>query len=391
MVAILACAVVCTLTYANYHFASRNPGGNDFLPRWAGTRLYLTEGLSPYGSQASAEIQRMIYGRQAIVGEDQSLFVYPFYSIPLFAPFSLISDYSVARAAWMLVLELCILWLAWVGVSLSKCRPSPLALGGLVLFGAFWYHNVRSVINGNPALLCGAFIAAVLLALRDRRDMLAGFLLALATFKPQMVVLLVPLALFWAFSLQRWRFFWSIVVGVLVLLTTSSVILPGWIVPAIEQITAYPDYTLPGTPASIFTAWWGDSGRILGGLLTAALVILLASEWWKVRGKDFAGFMWTVFLTLAATNLIGVRTATDNFSALYPALILIIATWVRRPEGTWARLVMVSMPALLVGMWILFLSSLQDGAVEHGIMFFPLPLLTIAGLYTIRRRMVDVI
>jgi len=106
---------------------------------------------------------------------------------------------------------------------------------------------------------------------------------------------------------------------------------------------------------------------------------------------DFAGFMWTVFLTLAATNLIGVRTATDNFSALYPALILIIATWVRRPEGTWARLVMVSMPALLVGMWILFLSSLQDGAVEHGIMFFPLPLLTIAGLYTIRRRMVDVI
>jgi len=74
------------LTWANYHYSVQNPGGSDFLPRWVGTRMLLMEGKSPYSEETTREIHQRFYGRPARSDEDQVLFVYPLYSIFVFAP-----------------------------------------------------------------------------------------------------------------------------------------------------------------------------------------------------------------------------------------------------------------------------------------------------------------
>jgi len=180
------------ITYINYGYCQNNPGGNDFLPRYLGTRLFLINGWSPYGEQTTEEIQKKIFGRLASDDEDQSLFVYPMYTVLLVAPFSLISDYALARALWMTALQLCLVITTITGFMLCYWKPPVWFWGTMILFSLLWYHSVRPLINGNLSIIVALLITLSLLSIQKNLDAMAGFLLSLTTIKPQMVILLIP-------------------------------------------------------------------------------------------------------------------------------------------------------------------------------------------------------
>ena len=379
--------VLVGLTWANYQFAVQNPGGNDFIPRWLGTRLFLMEGLSPYSDEVSQQIQEMIFGRSAMSGEDKSLFVYPFYAVYIFSPYALIPEYNMARAVWMTTLEISVIAIAIASVSLSRWRIHPVMLGLLLIFSVLWYHSIRPLINGNAAILIALFIVGAFLAIRSELDGLAGFLLALSTIKPQMVVLLIPFILIWAISQKRWILIWSTLGGIGLLIASTSLFIPDWVMQNLRQIFSYPDYTLPGTPGAILQEWIPGVGKQLGWFLTIFLGGLLIWEWRAAWEKDFQWFFWTACLTLVITNLVGIRTATANYIALFPALILIFASWDEHWGVFGKVLVVFSFLLLFFGLWWLFLVTLDElynQATQSSIMFFPLPLLLLIGLYWIR-------
>lgn len=383
---LLGIAAVIGLTWANYRFVLQNPGGNDFLPRWVGTRLFLMTGQSPYSVETSREIQRMIFDRAAGPGDDQSLFVYPLYSVYVFAPFALIPDYNLARAIWMTTLEVALILIAGISLSLSRWQLSPAYYALIFLFAALWYHGVRPLINGNVSILIGLMIAVALLAIRAEIDSLASVLLALATIKPQVVVLLLPFVFLWAASRQRWMLVWG-TLGVLGLLVGSMMLfIPNWLWQNLLQVLSYPGYTLPGTPGAIFKVWMPGVGSQLGWGLTIAMAGCLLWEWWHTRGHEYSVFLWTACLTLVITNLIGVRTATENFIALFPGLILVWSTWDKEWKSTGKTLIFLSYIFLLVGLWWLFLNTIQlaEQPTENSIMFFPLPVYLFLCLYWIR-------
>ena len=384
---ILIVLVLAGLTWVNYSYALHNPGGNDFIPRWLGTRLFIMEGLSPYSEATSQAIQEMVFGRSAHAGEDRSLFVYPFYSLYIFAPFALVADFNMARALWMTVLEVSLILLAVAGLALSRWRIQPVLLVALLVLSVLWYHGVRSVINGNAAILCSLFIAGAFLAIRAGQDGVAGFLLALATIKPQIVILLDIFIILWAISHRRWPLVWSFLGSLALLAATTSLLIPDWIWQNLRQVASYPNYTLPGTPGAIFALWMPGVGSRLGWALTILLAGVLIFEWRLAWAKGFEWFLWTACLTLTITNLIGIRTATDNFLALLPAMILVLATW-DQDWGLFGRgLVILSLIGMFFGLWWLFLSTIYElnGQVTQGpVMFFPVPVFTLVGLYWIR-------
>ena len=388
VILILAVMVVLFgLTWANYRFAVQEPGGNDFIPYWVGTRLFWLQGQSPYGPETSLEIQKMIFGRPAHSGEDQHRFVYPFYTIVIVGPFATIGDYNLARAAWMTFLELSAFGLAAVSISLARWKLSKRMLGFLFVFTAFWYHGFRPVINGNAAVFCALLIAAAFLLIREERDVLAGSLLALATIKPQAVVLLAVYVLIWAASRRRWKLIGSFLGSLGLLVVLSSFLSPGWLVENMRQILAYPGYTLPGSPGAIFVVWWPTIGKQLGWALTVLLAGLLLWEWRAGMAVDFRWFFWTSYLTLLLTNLIGIRTATENYIILYPALVLVLATWDQQGGRVGRWLVAASYLLLFFGLWGLFLATIQRGdqLIQSPVMFFPLPIFLLVGMVSIRR------
>jgi len=383
---LLGVLILAALSYFNYRYTAQNPGGNDFLSRWVGVRLLLTRGYSPYGERVTQQIHAMAYGRAAQPDEDQMLFAYPLYVSLIVAPFALVGDYALARALWMSGLEMALVLLVIVSITLSRWKMSRWLLAALLVFSLTWYHGFRPIINGNPSIWVALLITLAFLAIRSDQDALAGFCLALSTIKPQMVVLIIPFTLFWAAHHRRWGLIWGFLGSLALLIAAFSLIIPDWLIQNLKQILAYPRYTLPGTPGAILSSWLPGVGRQLGWGITITLSAMLLYEWWVSRRAGFRWFYWTACLTLVVTNLIGVPTATENYVAMLPALILLFSVWDERWRARGRGLVIVSMLFLFFGLWALFLNTLQQGdqPIQHPIMFFPFPLLLLVGLYWIR-------
>ena len=166
--------VASSLYWVNYQFAKNNPGGNDFLVHYIGTRSMLFDGLSPYSDEVSTSIQIAAYGHPAQGIEHELRVAYPLYSIILFAPFSIIGDYQVARAIWMTVLELALVAMTFVCFELFEWKPSLWVQGSVLLFSVTWYHAVRGVINGNAVILLALALAAILLFIKNGQEKIAG-------------------------------------------------------------------------------------------------------------------------------------------------------------------------------------------------------------------------
>lgn len=374
------------LTVANLRFARSVPGGNDFLSRWVAARAWVAEGLNPYDAQVGLQAQQLIYGRPANLadGEDLAQFAYPLHSMVFFAPMALF-PYVEARAVWMTLLEIGLPVLAILGLNLAQWKPRPWRVALLMAFSVFWYHGVRSIIVGQFAVIDAVLMIGALLAVQRRRDVLAGCLLALSTAKPQMPVLLYPFILLWAAYARRWRLVSSTVISTLALLLVSLAFIPTWPLQWIKQLGPYTEYAASGPPVWIFARYFPNASSWINVTLSGVLLAYLLWEWVRSFGKSDRWFQWTAALTVVITNMVAVRTATTNYVVMLPALILILAAMEEMWGTTGAWVGGVVLLALVIGLWALFLGTV-NGNLESRLMYFPLPLLTLAGLGLIRRQ-----
>lgn len=374
------------LTWANHFYAVRNPGGNDFLVHWMGTRSLLVDGISPYSDEVAGRIQTMVYGRLAQPGEHQLRVAYPLYSIALFLPFALVPDFTVARAIWMTVLELALVGLAILSIRLVDWRPGFGLMIGFILFSVMWYHGLRPLINGNAVILVAFAAVAGLIAIRSNAEELAGVLFAFMTIKPQVAVIFLLYITFWGFAGKHWRLLGWMIGTIAVLVFVSMLLIPDWLIQNLREVVLYPTYNPPGTPASIFAEWLPASGQKIGLGLTAILSILLLIEWVLSLKYEFRGFLWTCCLTLTASQWIGIQTDPGNFIMLLPVLALLFSIIDERYRSAGKWFIGFLMIVLLVGLWWLFLSTLTYGyqPVQSSVMFFPLVGLCLILLFWVR-------
>jgi hypothetical protein len=381
---LLLAGLLVGLTWANYQFAVRSPGGNDFLTRWVGANAWMQEGINPYDPRVSLRAQELIYGRPAdpVSGEDVANFVYPLPAMIFFAPFGLL-PYTAARAVWMTVLEISLPVLALLGARLARWNPPMGLLGVLMLFSILWYHGFRAVVVGQFAVIEALLMAAALLAIQRKRDVWAGFLLALSVAKPQMAFLVAPFTVLWAASHRRWSVVVSSLGFLALLLGVSFLLIPDWPILWLRQLADYPTYTDIGSPISVLASIVPPARSWIDRILTALLLLYLLWEWSQALGKGERPFLWAAQLTLVITNLVALRTATTNFVAMLPALCLIFAVWSERwGRGSHLPVVLIIV-ALLAGLWALFLSTVE-GNVESAAMYLPLPVILLLGLWWAR-------
>jgi len=372
----------------NYTYCQQNPGGNDFLVHWMGTRMLLKDGISPYSDQTATQIQIFAYGHPAQPGQHELRVAYPLYSVLLFIPFALIQDFALARAIWMTLLEVSLILLTFFSIRLFQWKPNLIVLALIFLFSLVWYHAVRTIINGNAVALVALGLLAAFLAIKNGQDEVAGFLFALTTIKPQLVILVILFVLIWAANRRRWRLVSWFFGTMVILIAVSFLFLPDWIIQNIREILRYPGYNPPGTPGAAFSVWFPAMGNRLGWILSGILIILLLIEWFlAIRRKvEFPGFFWTAYLTLVASQWIGIQTDPGNFIILFPAIMLVFAMWEQRWKRAGTALTVVSLLILTIGIWAVFLSTVdyRYQPQQSPVLFFPLPLFLFITLYWTR-------
>ncbi len=366
---------------ANYQFSMSVPGGNDFLARWVGAHYWVVRGINPYDPEVSLASQEMIYGRPAnpAEGEDVAHFVYPLPAMIFFAPLAPFS-YPVARAIWMTILEISLPILALIGIQLARWKPSRRMLLIVMVFSLVWYHGFRSVILGQFAVIEALLMTGALLAIQRRQDGVAGILLALSIAKPQMTVLLIIFVLLWAVLSKRWAIILWTLGSLTAMIGISLILIPDWPLLWLRQMVDYPTYTTNPTPVSVIAGLFPGISRQITYGLSALLVLYMLWEWALAMGKGDRGFQWTAALTIVITNLLAIRTGTTNYVVMLPAILLIFYVWDERWGKKGNIAIVTVLMLLLVGLWILFLVSVE-GSFENDVMYLPLPILTILGLW----------
>jgi hypothetical protein len=380
--ALVAAIIVTYLVLAHcvyQTFTSRVPSGNDFYPRWMGTRAFIMEGRDPYSAEVTLDIQRGLYGRPAREDEDQVAFAYPLYVSFLVLPFALL-PYPLAQAFWSSALILAVIGTLIMILRTLDWRPSPLGLVGLALWAVLFYPTARSIILGQISIVVLALVALALWALKQGHNVLAGSLLALSTIKPQLVFLIVPFLLLMTDTRRSYKAVLAFLSVMVLLLAVTSVVLPGWMGSFVSGLTSYQSYT------SIYRGGASPIGFIVSAVAPASLsgVVTLGASLALVAYVAYACYAAftnrelasaAFSLVIVATLLLPAETGTTN----QVLLLLPLTWWLSDPNGRrWVAGLVLTV--LLAGPWLLFLCTVQ-GDLEHPMMVIPLPLATLLLLF----------
>ncbi len=323
--------------------AHGRPRGNlsDLYPRWLGTRELLLHHRDPYSPEVTREIQIGYYGRPLDPGrmgdprfnepKDQQGFAYPLHVIFLLAP-TIGLPFPVVQAGfrWLLVILTLASVLLWLRV--VRWRPSVAMTVILIVLTFGSYAVVQGIKLQQLTLVVSALLAGCAAALVAGHFSLAGFLLALATIKPQLALPIAGWLTLWALSGWRRRqfFVWSFAMTTAIFLAASEYILPGWMAQFRNAVAAYRQYT--GGAGSLLDVM---TTPVLGKILAAVAVLAVVVMGWKVRRatNDSEAFSTMLALVLAVTLVIVPSFAPYNQVLLLPAVFLIAHSW----KDLWSR------------------------------------------------------
>ncbi|MBI5878478.1 MAG: DUF2029 domain-containing protein [Chloroflexi bacterium] len=350
------------LAPAFYHnLTQQYAGANDFYVPWRAAQSRLIEGRDPYSADVTRDIQIGLFGRTVPPGEHQWGFAYPLYAIFMVAPFIGL-PYDAAQAAWYALLLPLLFASGALILDTLGVRLRPLALAGFMLWLIALYPAARSFILGQLSIVVFACLAAAWWAAAKRRDALAGSLLALSTIKPQVVFLLVPLALLCAWQVRRRRLVLSFALTLALLLAATLALQPDWPLGFARTATAYAGYFDSPSPLQVVLPNAGLAALASGLML---LVFGLACARSVRRGwrDGWPLFGWAIIVA----QLVAVHTATTNQLALLLPLLFDLAR--RRPYRR-VRAV-VAAGAFFIIPWAVFLAS-KEGNTEAPMALLPM-------------------
>jgi hypothetical protein len=301
------------------------PRGNfsDLYPRWLGARELLLHNRDPYSPEITREIQIGYYGRpldSAHPGDpiDEQRFAYPVYVVFLLAP-TINLPFPVVRAifGWLLILLICLNVLLWLKV--LRWEPPLVIAASLIIFTLGYFPVVQGLKLQQLTLLVGSFITGSVLLIVSGELLFAGILLALATIKPQLTLLISLWLLLWAFSdwPTRKRFIFGFCITMAVLLLGAQYVLPCWIGRFREALIAYHQY-IGGGGGLLDTI----TTPLIGKALAVLILLALGFVCWKVRQTDAVSlaFSFTSVLVLVVTTIVIPMTAIYNHVLLLPAM-----------------------------------------------------------------------
>jgi hypothetical protein len=367
------------------------PRGNlsDLYPRWLGARELLRHGRDPYSQEITRDIQAGYYGRaidpsRPADPQDQQGFAYPVYVVFLLAPLIGL-PFGVVREifnvlVWALTAGSVFLWLR-----VLNWRPERAMTLVFCLLTLGSLPAVQGIKLQQLTLVVAALLSAASAAVAGGNLILAGFLLALATVKPQLAVL--PVFWFTLWSLYDWqkrqRFFWSFAATMLALLGGAQALSPGWLGRFVIALANYHRYTQ--NESILGTLLGPRTGQVLGGVLVL-ISLLVLRRFLPARG-DSPAMGAAVSLVMALTVVVVPMTAPYNQVLLLPAILCLTRYLPQFPAaGRWLRLAAGIVFGLLFWPWIASLAlsvaslGLPPERVQQGwklafLTLFALPLL----------------
>jgi len=348
------------LFWANLNFVQHVPGGADFIVPWKAMRNLMMDEVSPYGETTGRQIQNLIYQRSVQPGQYPYHVNVPLHLLILYFPLSWLGDLAVARAIWMVLLEISLFGVVLFSLRLSRWKPHWLILIVLLLFSSFWQPSVSMLTTATSIMVQAFLFLAAFRSLEVDADELAGALVALSMFNIEAIGFVFLTLIVWIFSTQRWRVLGGIFMTFTVLMLLSLFLSPGWILPFVgESISNWQSGTIPST-YSIFEGWLPGIGKRLAQLVAVGALTVLFLEWRAVREQDVRWLFWTACLSAAVTPLLGLPFFSQWLGLSLSGVLLVVAVMVNRWKLLGYGSSFILLAAIFAGLWAAQLNGLTS-------------------------------
>jgi len=377
-------AIVAALVGANVRLSSLAPGGRDFFLAWTGARAFLFGNEDPYGSASAVAAQELTYGGAPTNSVDPYRLNLPFYLLPFFFPFALITDPAVARGVWAFLGQAALVGAIFLSLDVVEWRASRLFVVVFSLLVVFSFHSVAALAEGTPTILLTLGYMGVLWAIRTEHDELAGALIVLCLCMWEVVLPFLVLVSWRVLHERRWRIVAGFGMTLTILPALSFLLYPGWLLPfltaSMGMIRSAYGISMPAVLARLLPQY----GSQIAKGVTIVVLSTLIYEWAVGRDSDFRRFVWIACLALAVTPLIGIRTEIVNLVALLPSFVLVSAAALqRRRPGAWLGILFLVLAFAVP--WLLFWRQFAfDDQRAQDLLFLFLPCISVLGMYWTR-------
>ena len=336
--------LIVLLTAIHYFFVADlfDYANKDFMSLWAGGKAVLT-GQNPYDPDVWLTL-RTEHG-SIWFPDDRAPF--PLWTFLFTVPFALL-PIPLAAALWMALTELVLVASIFlVVVKLVGYRPTINESLMLLLTVILSIITLLVLINGQMTAFLLAVLVGYLLLIKAERPFTAGLLLALLAVKPNAFIAFIPLLGIWLLARRRWRTIGGGFTGFLIMLATTWLLQPGWLLAWLNVrgktavITITP--TIWGLAAELAGTWW-----LLIGLLFTALIV--GTVGWYVLNNKQLGDAPVVSLALAVSLL------TTPYAWSYEhALLYLPWAWVFAITPIRKQANMLWLSLALIIPWLLFI------------------------------------
>ena len=352
--------------YVNVDHGRLKAQMGDLYPRWVGTRELFLNGRNPYGPEVSHEIQIAFYGHPIEQTYDKPMFdivdeqrfVYPIFVVFLLAP-TVHADFSQLEAWAPIVLGAFVAITVLLWLNLLKWHPPPPVLAGVILI----VLSTPQIAQGLRLRQFGFFVVFLLAlatwCIARNQLAMAGALLALATIKPQMVVLCLVWFLIW--SVGDWKRRWQVAAGfggfLILLILGGEFLLRGWPRDFLEGLDAYRKYFPTTSPVRLVLGDW-----LGGGISILGTIALIGYAWGRRAVKqDSQEFLDVMNLFLLASTLFLPLLTPYNQALLVLPVLMLIRDWTRLSKLAKAALIAVFVwPQIIAVILLLHRPNLQS-------------------------------
>jgi len=325
------------------------------------SRAVIVSHENPYSDTALFKSQQNAYGRPAMAGEYGFRFTYPYFSLLLFLPFGFISNFVIARAAWMLFLEIMVVLVYLLSMNLADWKPKIRISILIFIFTITFYHTIRAIVDGNSIIFIALMIVLILISLRNQNYPMAGILMAGNIFEIQYTLLLIIIVLFFALGKKKYQVITYFIGTLMMLIGFSLLIQPDWLGGYFRQLLLSITDIFPQNIVKSMGSIWGTSGTRLGITLGILVLLLIAFEGLRSQNKGFGYFLWYVFLTITFLQWSGLPAVADNYFLLVPGFIYGLKLLSERWKNKGEFIIFLITLTLSFIAWILFFIAQESG------------------------------
>jgi Glycosyltransferase family 87 len=309
---------------------------DDFVRFWASGKLNLQH-ENPYDSVKMEQLH-LEEGSQAPSNSTSSVVLNPPWVIPLLMPFGVLS-YRISRLTWLiisialLILSSQILWRIYSG----KPKQQWIAIIFIFIFAPTISVLEKGQIT--PLVIVG-ITGFMYFSVYHRNDWLAGMFLALASIKPQLIIIFWIALLFWVIIQRRWLIAISTIITILTLTVISMIFNPHIIQQyfGMLQTGQVTEWASPTIGAYLRLFWLGTD-RFWLQFLPSLLAVIWFIIYWN---RHYKSWNWVdeLPIVLLISQLTSPYSWTYDLVILIPVVIL-AAVWMSSDLKSWSTFVLI--------------------------------------------------